>query len=105
MKWSELEKSEAMKRERKGDIWDFEHQLPAGGGAGGAHGEKLILGLDGGTTNTICICMPIVAFTPNHSPPVYARAVAGSSNHNSVGGIISIIIIITITVTCVSFVS
>ncbi|KAK1426370.1 hypothetical protein QVD17_15041 [Tagetes erecta] len=73
-----------MKRERKGDIWDFEHQLPAAGG-GSAHTEKLILGLDGGTTNTICICMPIVAFTPNHSPPVYARAVAGSSNHNSVG--------------------
>ncbi|KAJ0467147.1 putative hexokinase [Helianthus annuus] len=72
-----------MKRERKGEIWDFEHELPAGGGGGG--GEKLILGLDGGTSNTICVCMPIIPFTPNHSPPVYARAVAGCSNHNSVG--------------------
>ncbi|MFS8007379.1 putative ATPase, BadF/BadG/BcrA/BcrD type, ATPase, nucleotide binding domain-containing protein [Helianthus anomalus] len=71
-----------MKRERKGEIWDFEHELPARGGGG----EKLILGLDGGTSNTICVCMPIIPFTPNnHSPPVYARAVAGCSNHNSVG--------------------
>ncbi|XP_071739890.1 uncharacterized protein [Rutidosis leptorrhynchoides] len=68
-----------MKRDRHGEIWDFEHELVPS-----ASDQKLILGLDGGTTNTICVCMPI---TPNHhrSPPVYARAVAGCSNHNSVG--------------------
>lgn len=72
---------QVMKRERHEEIWDFEHELAAGGG------PKLILGLDGGTTNTICICMPIIPSTSSHhSPPVYARAVAGCSNHNSVGG-------------------
>ncbi|KAI3746639.1 hypothetical protein L6452_09077 [Arctium lappa] len=72
-----------MKRYRNGEIWDFEQQVSGENGGG----QKLILGLDGGTTNTVCICMPIIPFTPNHhhSPPVYARAVAGCSNHNSVG--------------------
>ncbi|XP_024992793.1 N-acetyl-D-glucosamine kinase-like [Cynara cardunculus var. scolymus] len=76
-----------MKRYRNGEIWDFEQEVS--GEMGG--GQKLILGLDGGTTNTVCICMPIIPFTPNHHspdpPPVYARAVAGCSNHNSVGEI------------------
>lgn len=70
-----------MKRYRNGEIWDFEHELPLDSG------RHVILGLDGGTTTTICICMPI--FPVNHSlpdpPPVLARAVAGCSNHNSVG--------------------
>lgn len=73
-----------MKRNRIRGPWDFEHELTGGR-------QKLILGLDGGTTDTVCICMPITPFTPNHNPleapPVYARAVAGCSNHNSVGGI------------------
>ncbi|KAL7615415.1 uncharacterized protein LOC111880105 [Lactuca sativa] len=71
-----------MKRNRIRGPWDFEHELTGGR-------QKLILGLDGGTTDTVCICMPITPFTPNHNPleapPVYARAVAGCSNHNSVG--------------------
>lgn len=71
-----------MTRYRNGEIWDFEHELTSGG-------QKLILGLDGGTIDTVCICMPITPFTPNYNPleppPVYARAVAGCSNHNSVG--------------------
>ena len=75
-----------MKRYRNGEIWDFEQELSGETGCG----QKLILGLDGGTTNTVCICMPIIPFNPNHHssdpPPVYARAVAGCSNHNSVGG-------------------
>ncbi|KAI3776048.1 hypothetical protein L1987_45808 [Smallanthus sonchifolius] len=81
-----------MKRERKGEVWDFEHELPGGSGGGG---QKLILGLDGGTTKTICVCMPIIPSTPNHSPPVYARAVAGCSNHNSVGGYVFLVLIIS----------
>lgn len=73
-----------MKRERHGGIWDFEHGMPDDSG------QELVLGLDGGTTSTVCICMPIFAFgddcLPPDPPPVLARAVAGCSNHNSVGG-------------------
>lgn len=45
----------------------------------------VILGLDGGTTSTICVCIP---FSDHLSDPVpvLSRAVAGCSNHNSVGG-------------------
>lgn len=48
----------------------------------------VILGVDGGTTNTVCVCLP-VAMPPPESPgavPVLSRAVAGCSNRNSVGG-------------------
>jgi len=52
-------------------------------------GQDLILGLDGGTTSTVCICMPMFSLTddypPPDPPPVLAHAVAGCSNHNSVG--------------------
>ncbi|KAM0006783.1 putative ATPase, BadF/BadG/BcrA/BcrD type, ATPase, nucleotide binding domain-containing protein [Helianthus debilis subsp. tardiflorus] len=52
-------------------------------------GQNLILGLDGGTTSTVCICMPMFSFTnnspPPDPPPVLAYVVAGCSNHNSVG--------------------
>ena len=50
--------------------------------------DGVILGVDGGTTNTVCVCLP-AAMPPPESPaavPVLARAVAGSSNRNSVGG-------------------
>lgn len=68
-----------MKRYRNGDIWDFES---------GQGGREVILGLDGGTTSTICICMPLISLSdPFPDPlPLLARAVAGCSNHNSVGG-------------------
>jgi hypothetical protein len=48
----------------------------------------VILGVDGGTTNTVCVCLP-AAMPPPQSPgavPVLSRAVAGCSNRNSVGG-------------------
>lgn len=71
-----------MKRYRNGEIWDFEHEMPVS-----QDGSEVILGLDGGTTSTVCICMPIIPFAgclPDPLP-VLARAVAGCSNHNSVG--------------------
>ncbi|XP_062106964.1 uncharacterized protein LOC133818229 [Humulus lupulus] len=71
-----------MKRYRNSEIWDFEHHVPLALGA-----TDVILGLDGGTTSTVCICMPVVPFSdplPDH-PHVLARTVAGCSNHNSVG--------------------
>lgn len=49
----------------------------------------VLLGLDGGTTSTICVCIPLsfsVSDDDDHVPPVLGRAVAGCSNHNSVGG-------------------
>lgn len=71
-----------MKRYRNGEIWDFEHEMPVN-----RDGSEVILGLDGGTTSTVCICMPIIPFDhPLPDPlPVLSRAVAGCSNHNSVG--------------------
>ncbi|XP_039053587.1 N-acetyl-D-glucosamine kinase-like [Hibiscus syriacus] len=70
-----------MKRYRNGEIWDFEHEVAM------ATNRPVILGLDGGTTSTVCICMPIMHFSdPLPDPlPVLARAIAGCSNHNSVG--------------------
>ncbi|KAK2662050.1 hypothetical protein Ddye_000624 [Dipteronia dyeriana] len=67
-----------MKRCRNGEIWDFEAM---------ATGREVILGLDGGTTSTVCICMPVISMSqPLPDPlPLLARAVAGCSNHNSVG--------------------
>lgn len=72
-----------MKRYRNGEIWDFEHEMPLR-----REGAEVILGLDGGTTSTVCICMPLIPFSDRLPDPlpVLARAVAGCSNHNSVGG-------------------
>lgn len=52
-----------------------------------ATNRQVILGLDGGTTSTVCICMPIMPFSDALPDPLplLARAVAGCSNHNSVG--------------------
>ncbi|XP_042972155.1 N-acetyl-D-glucosamine kinase-like isoform X2 [Carya illinoinensis] len=75
-----------MKRHRNGEIWDFEHELPAV--AANQCGVDVVLGLDGGTTSTVCVCMPVIPCSRSHFPdplPVLARAVAGCSNHNSVG--------------------
>lgn len=92
-----------MKRYRNRGIWDFEHGLDMvaaasyrnGGRNGsdflnfGVNGRKVVLGIDGDTASTVCICMPLIPFAqPLPDPlPVLARSVAGSSNHNSVGGI------------------
>ncbi|KAK1325606.1 hypothetical protein QJS10_CPA01g00561 [Acorus calamus] len=74
-----------MKRYRNGEVWDFEHENPLS-----RDGSDVILGLDGGTTSTVCICMAMPAASRDGVPdplPVLARAVAGCSNHNSVGEI------------------
>lgn len=94
-----------MKRYRNREIWEFEHELNMVAAAataysngvrdgsrilnGGVNGRRVILGIDGGTASTVCICMSVIPFDqPLPDPlPVLARAVAGCSNHNSVGGI------------------
>ncbi|KAJ4850535.1 hypothetical protein Tsubulata_049264 [Turnera subulata] len=74
-----------MKRYRNGEIWDFEHEMLLSG-----DGADVILGIDGGTTSTVCVCIPILPLSSSLAfpdpLPVLARAVAGCSNHNSVGG-------------------
>lgn len=67
---------------KNGEIWDFEGEMPAKVDAG------VVLGLDGGTTSTVCVCMPLFPFFSSLPDPlpVLARAVGGCSNHNSVGG-------------------
>lgn len=50
---------------------------------------EVILGLDGGATSTVCVCMPLRPFSDKQLPdplPILGRAVAGCSNYNSVGG-------------------
>ncbi|KAF7109231.1 hypothetical protein CFC21_109527 [Triticum aestivum] len=47
----------------------------------------VILGVDGGTTSTVCVCLP-AAMPPPEAPgsvAVLSRAIAGCSNRNSVG--------------------
>ena len=57
---------------------------------GGCDDDDVVLGVDGGTTSTVCVCMPLLPLISNQNLPnplpILARAVAGSSNHNSVGG-------------------
>ncbi|GKV15361.1 hypothetical protein SLEP1_g26155 [Rubroshorea leprosula] len=75
------QQQEPMKRHRNGEIWDFEDEMVV------PSNRQVILGLDGGATSTVCVCMPFVPFSdPLPNPlPVLARAIAGCSNHNSVG--------------------
>ncbi|XP_010246418.1 PREDICTED: N-acetyl-D-glucosamine kinase isoform X2 [Nelumbo nucifera] len=71
-----------MKRYRNGEIWDFEREMPVS-----RDGSDVILGLDGGATSTVCVCLPVMPCSEQLPDPlpVLARAVAGCSNHNSVG--------------------
>ncbi|KAJ6980578.1 N-acetyl-D-glucosamine kinase [Populus alba x Populus x berolinensis] len=51
--------------------------------------NRVILGIDGGTTSTVCVCIPLFSSSkslPNPTP-ILGRAVSGCSNHNSVGEI------------------
>ncbi|KAL2244609.1 N-acetyl-D-glucosamine kinase isoform X2 [Sesamum indicum] len=52
-------------------------------------GDGVILGVDGGTTSTVCVCLPLFPFSDHRRLPdplpVLGRAAAGCSNYNSVG--------------------
>ncbi|VFQ83341.1 unnamed protein product [Cuscuta campestris] len=46
----------------------------------------VILGVDGGATSTVCVCLPLLRLPDIPDPlPVLGRAIAGCSNKNSVG--------------------
>eukprot|EP00258_Populus_trichocarpa_P051464 XP_024467483.1 N-acetyl-D-glucosamine kinase isoform X1 [Populus trichocarpa] len=49
--------------------------------------NRVILGIDGGTTSTVCVCIPLFSSSKSlpNPPPILGRAVSGCSNHNSVG--------------------
>ncbi|PKA53569.1 hypothetical protein AXF42_Ash009065 [Apostasia shenzhenica] len=75
-----------MKTYSNGEIWAFEGKSRATD-----DGAGVILGLDGGATSTVCVCVPASAAihlageTAAESVKVLARATAGCSNYNSVG--------------------
>ncbi|XP_018467677.2 uncharacterized protein LOC108839405 isoform X1 [Raphanus sativus] len=50
-------------------------------------GDGLILGLDGGATSTVCVCVPFFPYGDRFPEPlpILGRAVAGCTNRNSVG--------------------
>ncbi|CAI9113642.1 OLC1v1014281C1 [Oldenlandia corymbosa var. corymbosa] len=90
---------------RNGEIWDFEAAMMSS--SVNHHKQqqyqeqKVILGLDGGTSSTVCVCIAFIdndsnnrrfemmndGPSPDRPPSILARAVAGCSNHNSVGEI------------------
>lgn len=79
-----------MKRYRNGETWEFENDIN-----NVSVSDGVLLGLDGGTTSTVCICMPMIihfSHSQLQSLPILSRAVAGCSNHNSVGGSYSFIL-------------
>lgn len=49
-------------------------------------GERVILGVDGGATSTVCVCLPLLDIRQLPDPlPILGRASGGCSNFNSVG--------------------
>ncbi|BBN02548.1 N-acetylglucosamine kinase [Marchantia polymorpha subsp. ruderalis] len=69
-----------MKRNHCSELWDFEDELVDRNGD--VTKPTIVLGVDGGATTTISICLS--SSTPAAHPNVVARAVTGSSNFNSV---------------------
>ncbi|KAG2304038.1 hypothetical protein Bca52824_032689 [Brassica carinata] len=51
------------------------------------YGDGVILGLDGGATSTVCVCVPFFPYGDRlpEPIPILGRAVAGCTNRNSVG--------------------
>ncbi|XP_052179762.1 uncharacterized protein LOC127793038 isoform X2 [Diospyros lotus] len=73
---------------KNGEIWGFEKEGLANGGSELDDDKgSVILGLDGGATSTVCVCLPLLRAVPDADLPlpILARSVAGCSNHNSVG--------------------
>ncbi|GAB2280891.1 hypothetical protein Dimus_015512 [Dionaea muscipula] len=76
-----------MSNYKNGEIWGFEREIDT------RRKCEVILGVDGGATSTVCVCMPLLLLPSplsNHdlsdeTLPVLSRAISGCSNHNSVG--------------------
>ncbi len=64
------------------ELWEFESFIAAE-----PPKSKVVLGVDGGGTCTVCVCVAAPVVVPRDgSLPLLSRCVTGSSNHNSVGG-------------------
>ncbi|KAG6790854.1 hypothetical protein POTOM_007023 [Populus tomentosa] len=75
--------------ESNGDLNVHEKQVEGHdhGENGDGSGNGVILGIDGGTTSTVCVCIPFFPSSNTLPKPLHVlgRAVSGCSNHNSVG--------------------
>ena len=72
------------------ELWEFEEKLRQNsekhyGLSNGNEKPAIVLGVDGGATTTISICLSCAPH--QNDPVVLARAVTGSSNFNSVSGL------------------
>ncbi|XP_010519065.1 PREDICTED: N-acetyl-D-glucosamine kinase isoform X4 [Tarenaya hassleriana] len=79
---------DARKLEGDGGEAEEEKSRTNNGGACQNGGEDgVVLGLDGGATSTVCVCMPFLPFGDRlpENLPILGRAVTGCTNHNSVG--------------------
>lgn len=64
------------------ELWEFESLIAAE-----PPKSKVVLGVDGGGTCTVCVCVAAPVVVPlDGSLPLLSRCVTASSNHNSVGG-------------------
>ncbi len=64
------------------ELWEFESLIAAE-----PPKSKVVLGVDGGGTCTVCVCVAAPVVVPRDgSLPLLSRCVTASSNHNSVGG-------------------
>ncbi|XP_078432719.1 actin-like ATPase superfamily protein [Wolffia australiana] len=62
-----------------GTVWESEIVSLADNKA-----EEIVIGVDGGATSTICVCLALSSVLPDPLP-VLGRSIAGGSNPNSVG--------------------
>ena len=88
----------------RAERWDYEQEIgtftsdSCDDGDGDGDGDVsrvsdddgVILGVDGGATSTICVCIAVPSHGHGtfHEPPsILSRAETSGSNHNSVGGL------------------
>lgn len=76
--------SEEVGPKRKGgELWSFESQLEE---KPGGQQQKVVLGVDGGGSNTRCVCVATPLPSRVEDLRSLALAETGASNRNSVGG-------------------
>ena len=80
----------------RAELWDYEQEIGSftsdscDDGDGVSDDDGVILGVDGGATSTICVCIAVPSHghgTFQEPPSILSRAETSGSNHNSVGGL------------------
>jgi hypothetical protein len=78
----QLQQSGCKRPHASSELWEFESLIAAE-----PPKSKVVLGVDGGGTCTVCVCVAAPVVVPRDgSLPLLSRCVTASSNHNSVGG-------------------